>query len=109
MKQLVLVIVCAAMLGGCYVGVRSPIYGGFEPPVVVPPPGVAVEPAVIIEPGWELYPWVYGAPYGYWGGGDFGDHYWKRGHYGHSEWRGPGRSYGHVHYGGHPGHDRGRG
>jgi hypothetical protein len=106
MKQLMLVIVCAAMLGGCYVGVRSPIYEEPGPPVVVPPPGVAVEPAVIIEPGWELYPWVYGAPYGYWGGGYFGGHYWRRGHYGHPEWRGPGRSYGPGHYGGHPGHER---
>jgi hypothetical protein len=56
MKQLVAVIVCAAMLGGCYVGVRSPIYGGSEPPVVVQPPGEPVPPPVVIEPGWELYP-----------------------------------------------------
>jgi hypothetical protein len=106
MKQLVLVIVCVAILGGCYVGVRSPIYGGVEPPVVIPPPGEPVPAPVVIEPGWELYPWVYGAPYGYWEGGNFGGHYWKRGHYGHHEWRGPARSYGPVHYGGHPGHER---
>ena len=41
-------------------GVRSPIYGGTEPPVVVQ--GAPVPPPVVIEPGWELYPWVYGAP-----------------------------------------------
>src|SRR5437667_9841814 len=52
---------------------RSPIYGGTtEPPVVVPPPNAPVEAPVVIEPGWELYPWVYGAPYGYWAGGYFG-------------------------------------
>jgi len=66
MKQLVFVIVCAAMLGCCYVGVRSPIYGGTEPPVVVQ--GEPVPAPVVIEPGWELYPWVYGAPYGILGG-----------------------------------------
>ena len=33
MKQLILVIMLATALGGCYVGVRSPIYGGTtEPP-----------------------------------------------------------------------------
>lgn len=108
MKRVVLAIVLATTLSGCYVGVRPPLYVEPEPPVVVAPPGVAVEPSIIIEPGWELYPWVYGAPYGYWAGGYFGGHYWRRGHYGHSEWRGPGRSYGGTHYGGHPGHDRGR-
>jgi hypothetical protein len=106
MKQLVLVIMCATMLGGCYVGVRNPVYPEPGPPVVVPPPGVVVEPAIIIEPGWELYPWVYGAPYGYWGGGYFHSHYWRRGHYGHPEWRGPGRSYGPGYYRGHPGYER---
>jgi hypothetical protein len=108
MKRIVLAIVLATTLSGCYIGVRPPLYVESEPPVVVAPPGVAVEPPVIIEPGWELYPWVYGAPYGYWGGGYFGGHDWRRGHYGHPEWRGPGRSYGAIHYGGHPGHDRGR-
>ena len=73
MKQLILVIMLATALGGCYVGVRSPIYGGTtEPPVVVPPPNAPVAAPVVIEPGWELYPWVYGAPYGYWAGGYFG-------------------------------------
>ena len=104
MKQLALVIVLATALAGCTVGVRSPIYAEFEPPIVVTQPGVVVEPSVMIEPGWELFPWVYGAPYGYWNGGNFGGHAWNRGHYGHQEWRGPGRSYGRGHYAGHPGH-----
>jgi len=50
MKQLILVIMLATALGGCYVGVRSPIYGGTtEPPVVVPPPNAPVAAPVHID------------------------------------------------------------
>src|SRR5438067_13080807 len=90
MKQLVFVIVCAAMLGGCYVGVRSPIYGGTEPPVVVQ--GEPVPAPVVIEPGWELYPGEYGAPYGCWKDGNLDGDYRRRVPDGHPERRGPGRS-----------------
>ena len=35
MKQVIVALVLATALSGCYVGIRSPIYGGFDPPVVV--------------------------------------------------------------------------
>ena len=111
MKRLMLSILCSTLLFGV-VGVISQAHAevkiDFNIPFVVSPPGVAVAPPVVIEPGWELYPWVYGAPYGYWEGGYYNGHYWRRGHYGHPEWRGPERSYGEHHYRGHPGHDHDR-
>ena len=109
MKRLMLSIMCSALLFGA-IGVTSQAYAGINItiPFVISPPGVAIAPAVVIEPGLELYPYVYGAPYGSWGGGMYGGHYWRAGHYGHSEWRGPGRSFGEQHYQGHPGHDRSR-
>ena len=110
MKRLMLSILCSTLLFGA-VGVTSHAQAEVNisiAPFVISPPGVAVAPAVVIQPGWELYPWVYGGPYGYWEGGYYNGHYWKRGHYGHPEWRGPSRSYGEQHYPGHPGHEHGR-
>jgi len=110
MKRLLLCILCSTLLFGV-VGVISQAHAEVYisiAPFVISPPGVAVAPPVVIEPEWELYPYVYGAPYGYWEGGYYGGHYWRRGHYGHPEWRGPNRSYGEQHYRGHPGHDHGR-
>jgi len=110
MKRLMLCLMWVVLLFGA-IGATSPAYAEVNisiAPFVISPPGVVVPPPVAIEPGWELYPYVYGGPYGYWEGGYFNGHYWRRGHYGHPEWRGPGRSYGEVHYKGHPGHDRER-
>ena len=83
MKQVILAIVLATALSGCYIGVRSPIYGGFEPPVVVEqgPPVVLGPPRAYIAP--PFYPYRPYGPYGYWGGGWYGKHYYGRGHYGH--------------------------
>ena len=77
MKKLVLIIVC----------------------VPVPPP-------VVIEPGGNSILEYMGRPTGIGRVGTSAAINWKRGHYGHPEWRGPGRSYGPTHYGGHPGHER---
>ena len=111
MKRLMLSIMCSMLLFGV-VGVTSQAHAevnlSVNIPFVMSPPGVAVAPAVVIEPGVELYPWMYGAPYGYWPGGEYGGHYWRAGHYGHPQWRGLNRSYGEQHYQGHPGHDHGR-
>jgi len=75
MKQVVLAIVLATALSGCYIGFRSPIYGGFEPPVVVEqgPPVVQGPPAAYGPPGAYIapppfYPYIPYGPYGYWGG-----------------------------------------
>jgi hypothetical protein len=101
MKQIILAIVLATTLTGCYVGVRSPIYGGFEPPFVEQGPPVAQAPpgayspapypgqyppapypsGAYVEP--PFYPYVAFGPYGYWGGGWYGRHWFGRGFYGH--------------------------
>jgi hypothetical protein len=90
MKQVVLAIVLATALSGCYIGVRSPIYGGFEPPVVVEhgPPVVQGPPGAYIAP--PFYPYILYGPYGYWGGGWYGRNYYGRGYYGYY-----GQGYGH--------------
>ena len=88
MKHVIVAILLATTLSGCYVGIRSPIYGGFDPPLVVeqgppvapPPPGPYLAPP-------PYYPYVPYGPYGYWGGGWYSGHYWRRGYYGHGRGR----------------------